>query len=65
MIGASFASLNSVSVIIPSPSMFERRISLLASARVGLLKGLQVEGQGSKEIIIADSARVSSLTVFP
>ncbi len=65
VIGALLASLNSNSVIMSSFNMFASRVLLLSNARVGLLKGLQVEGQGSREIIIADSASVSSLTVLP
>ena len=62
---ALFAASYSASVIIFSLSMFLSLVSRRESASSGLLSGLQVEGQGSREIIMADSAKVSSLTCLP
>ena len=62
---ALFAASYSASVIIFSLSMFLSLVSRRESASGGLLSGLQVEGQGSREIIMADSAKVSSLTCLP
>ena len=60
-----FAASYSASVIILPLSMFLSLVSRRESASNGLLSGLQVEGQGSREIIMADSAKVSSLTCLP